>query len=195
MCSRIRPGVLVDLAGDEERAHQEGDDEPAAQALDVTTLGGEDTHLAGHRRQHQDRRVDRREGTVEVAGDLGPDLGALDGADGEVHREQRREEHQLGREPDDGPDADDARPVRRSSVRSREGCGCGCGRHGCILPVPARASDPDPPVRLQISCGLLTARSPRQAHQHLDSCGRPIEFRDSCGIVRCQCFDTVFGTA
>src|SRR3954454_7197804 len=50
-------GVLVDLAADEEGAHQERDHEPEAQALDVTALGGEHPDLTGHRRQHQDQGV------------------------------------------------------------------------------------------------------------------------------------------
>ena len=39
-------GVLEDLAGDEERAHEVGDDEPASKALDVAALGRE-TRRAG----------------------------------------------------------------------------------------------------------------------------------------------------
>src|SRR6478735_3646619 len=52
-------GVLVELAADEERAHQERDHEPEAEPLDVTALGGEHADLAGHRRGDQHERVER----------------------------------------------------------------------------------------------------------------------------------------
>ena len=47
--------VLVGLADDEDRAHDQREDVPAAQAVDVTALGGEHAELAGHRRRHEDR--------------------------------------------------------------------------------------------------------------------------------------------
>src|SRR6476620_7843070 len=71
--------VLGCLAGDEEGAHDVGEDEPLTQpppahledpagAPDLAPLGREDAELAGQRRQHEHRRVDRREGHVELGG-------------------------------------------------------------------------------------------------------------------------------
>src|SRR5664279_1922595 len=87
-------------------------------------LGGEDADLAGDRGQHQDDR--ERRGGLEVEHDRRRrprGAGALvDGPDREVHREQRGEEHQLRRQPDDGPHGDDVRPRRWAVDRSRLHC-------------------------------------------------------------------------
>src|SRR3954451_3571695 len=52
--------VLVRLAEHEEQAHEEGDDEPAAQLEDVAPLGGEHAPLAGEAGGHEDDRERRR---------------------------------------------------------------------------------------------------------------------------------------
>ena len=62
-------------------------------------------------------------------------------ADGEEHREQRREEHQLGRQPDDGPHADQIGTVR-PGVRCCLDRGSCHGRHYC---APTSRVTQDPP--------------------------------------------------
>src|SRR5882757_2684831 len=119
--------VLEDLTADEHRAHHEGHDEPRAQLLHVAALGGEDAHLAGERGEHQDRRVHRGERDVQCACVLRPEVGTRDRTEREVHREEGREEHQLGTQPDDGSDAGEVRPVDRR-VRV-PGFYCCCCRH------------------------------------------------------------------
>ena len=56
-----------------------------------------------------------------------PEVGTRDRPKGEVHREEGREEHQLGTQPDDGSDAGEVRPVDRR-VRV-PGFYCCCCRH------------------------------------------------------------------
>ena len=71
----------------------------------------------------------------------GPEVRA-DGADREVRREQRREEHQLAGEPDDRADADHARPVVvpvESGGRDRS-----CCRHGRHYVGSRAPGHPDP---------------------------------------------------
>src|SRR3954471_15073972 len=153
-------GVLVDLAADEERTHQECDDEPEAQALDVAALGGEDADLAGHRRGDEDKRVDRREGDVQERVALVPDDLTLDGAQREVHGEQRCEEHQLRAEPHDGADRHHVRAVelrrmlRRGADRS---CRGGHGRHSGSDPS---GRHPDPPHRVSLVRSRLVSTPP-----------------------------------
>ena len=79
---------------------------------DVAALRGEHAELAGEGGEHQDRGVERGEREVEQLRLGLPELG-LDRADREVHREQGREEHQLGGQPDDGADGGAVRPVDR----------------------------------------------------------------------------------
>ena len=60
--------------------------------------------------------VQAGEPDVEVDVSGWPRIGQRDLADGEVHREQSREEHQLRRQPHDGPDADEVGPLRCLNV-------------------------------------------------------------------------------
>ena len=113
-----------------------------AGAADLAALGREDAELAGERGEHQHRGVDRRERHVEPLGLLRPQLGG-DRPDREVAREQGGEEHQLAGEPDDGPDADHARPVVVPVQAGRGYRGCCCG-HGVIMSVRLRTCHPDP---------------------------------------------------
>ena len=80
-------------------------------------------------------------GTLSFAVSCGPQVRA-DRADREVGREQRREEHQLAGEPDDGADADHARtvvvPVQPGG---RDRC---CCRHARHYVVTRSGGHPDP---------------------------------------------------
>lgn len=67
-------GVFGDLAADEEGSHEERDDEPAAQALDVAAFSCKDSQLTGDTGQNQDCGVDARERDVEQGGLFNPQL-------------------------------------------------------------------------------------------------------------------------
>src|SRR6185312_8984873 len=81
-------------------------------------------------------------------------------AQSEVDREQRREEHQLGGQPDDRSDADQVGPIGHP-VRGC-GLGCSCCRHGghyCLSPrSPYRRGTPLGRVSLTIH--RMAARKP-----------------------------------
>ena len=144
------------LAEHEDRAHHQREREPAAQLVDVAALGGEHADLAGHRVQHQDRGEDQRVRDVELELLRRPVVRAGHRPDREVHGEQRREEHQLGGQPDDGPDrrpcsvasgsrAPGPSPARMQSPR-RQSCQAGGpsttrgrGRAGRRRVTPTRA--------------------------------------------------------
>ena len=118
-------GVLVCLAADEERPHEEGQRVPLPKAPapkveqssgsgDLAALGGEHAHLAGERARDQHTGIDDRERDVDQRGLTSPErhcagrcgLGVGHVPDGEVGRKQSRKEHQLRREPDDRTDGD-----------------------------------------------------------------------------------------
>eukprot|EP01135_Chromosphaera_perkinsii_P009294 Nk52_evm1s1708 gene=Nk52_evmTU1s1708 len=116
-------GVLIRLAGHEDRAEDEGqgvplDHPPAGDVEDravaalargerlapgEAALGQEDADLAGDGAQHQDRGVQQCVAVGEVRLAFGEGF-RRHGAQGEVHREQTAEEHQLAGEPDDRAD-------------------------------------------------------------------------------------------
>src|SRR5690625_4079728 len=104
-------GVLEDLAGDEEGAHEVGEDEPLLHAppaqipqrtgaARLEAFGGEHAELGGHRARHEDQGDRQRPRDVEHRVVLRPDITG-DGAVGEVHGKQPGEEHQLAGQPDD----------------------------------------------------------------------------------------------
>src|SRR5690606_1676011 len=114
-------GVLVGLAGDEERSHEEREDEPLlhAPAADVEqrpgaarleALGCEDAQLRGDGARHQDEGDRQRPRDVEHVVVLWPDV-RRHRTVREVHGEQSGEEHELAGQPDDGADRDGVRAV------------------------------------------------------------------------------------
>ena len=112
--------VLVGLTADEEGAHDERQDVPAAQAEDITALGREHAHLARHRGEDQDGGHRDRQPEVEFGGWRGPFADRVVRTGDEVHREQPGEEHQLTGKPHDRADADHIGPVQRVDP-SRDG--------------------------------------------------------------------------
>ena len=160
-------GVLQGLAADEDRAHDVGQDEPLSQApladlrqaplaADLAALGGEDAQLAGHRGQHQDRGEGQRQRHLEQRGVLGPQIPA-DRADGEVGREEGREEHQLAGEPDDRAHCDHARPV---VVPVKSGCrNSRRRRHRAIMARALREGTPTPLCGPDLECRVCRCSS------------------------------------
>src|SRR5690242_5421475 len=146
--------VLVALPEVEVQAHQEGEHVPLAQApahrvqqrpgaADLAALDREHAHLAGDAGQQQDGGVDRAQREVQVRTRPGHARALDHRPDGEVHREQGREEHQLRGQPDDGADADQVGSAgRRAGGRLH-----GCCRHEAIITTTCRRSLRDPPYR------------------------------------------------
>src|SRR3954469_3676862 len=140
------PHVLVHLAADEQGPGDVGEDEPLPKAPGpqpvfagpdlppavrprgrLDPLGREHAHLTPDGAQHQVQRVHRGVRDVELRRLSGPQL-RTDRPDGEVHREEPGEEHQLAGQPDDGAHLHHVGPVH-TDVRLR-GLGQGSGRHG-----------------------------------------------------------------
>ena len=153
--------VFGDLAADEEGAHEEGDDEPLAQCLDIAPLRGEYTELARDGGEDQNGGVDAGEGNIQQLGFFGPHLG-VDRSEGEVHGEEGGEEHELAGQPDDGADRHHVGPIRR-----RMGIGSWDSRrirHARILPDQAPLCVPTPhPIVPRVpsgcpvgNCGIRT---------------------------------------
>jgi len=127
--------VLPDLAGDEDSSHGIGHEEPLGHAplahveqrtcaAHLHTLGGKDTELAGHGREHEDDRDGRREWHVELFGLFRPQSGGRR-LQREVNSEEAGEEHHLATKPNDGTDRNSVRSLDRlGSKRAVEGsCG------------------------------------------------------------------------
>src|SRR5919199_348862 len=109
---------------------------PAVRArAGLEPLGGEDAHLAPDRAGHQVDGVGRGERDVQGARLRRPEVGAHR-PDGEVHREQPGEEHQLAGQPDDGPYLDHVGPVDADVLL--RGLGQGSGRHVRHYGLPRR---------------------------------------------------------
>lgn len=117
-------GVFGDLAADEESSHEERDDEPAAQALNVATFSCKDSELASNTGQNQDCGVDARERDVEQGGLFSPQL-RIDRSQGEIHREKGCEKHQLAGEPHNRADGNHVRSISRGVL-------VGSGNRRCI---------------------------------------------------------------
>lgn len=105
--------VFEDLECDEDATHDEGQSDPLVHAplgdLEerarthwLEALRRLDACLADEGRGNQDERVHGGERHVQVAYALAPLLSRNRGTDGEVHREETREEHEFAREPHDG---------------------------------------------------------------------------------------------
>jgi hypothetical protein len=127
-------GVLEGLAGDEDRAEDEGEREPLDHppAGDVedraltalargeglapgeAPLGHEHADLTGDGAEDQDRGVQQCEAVGEVRLPLGEGL-RRHRAQGEEHREEAAEEHELAGQPDEGADLRRVRPADRWS--------------------------------------------------------------------------------
>ena len=116
-------GVFGDLAADEEGPHEERDDEPAAKALHIAALRCEDAQLARDAGEHQDCCVDTRERDVEQGGLFSPQL-RIDRSQGEIHREQGCEKHQLAGEPHDRADRNHVRPIGGCVLVGSGNCRC-----------------------------------------------------------------------
>jgi len=58
-------GVFGDLTSDKDGAHKEGDDEPPAQAADISAFSGKNSQLAGHGTEHQNGGVHAGKGDIQ----------------------------------------------------------------------------------------------------------------------------------
>ena len=119
--------VLDHLRQQERQSHQERQHEPGLHARAVAAADRLQGPVDGEARRDEDRRVDAGDVARELEA-LGRPRVAVDDADEEVRREERAEEHHLGR--DEEQHSEDGRADPRALVRDGRAVVLGGGVRG-----------------------------------------------------------------